>query len=258
MNYGHWSNSFWNIFISAYGGGLQRQDMTFDEMVELYTSSGFALWDVLKCATKGKKGSLDGDIIDSKSEYNDVLGFLKAKPSVVRVVLPLSAANKLVKRSNAAFVTALKGPSSIMRFAILKDNEEETFKKTMRVFGLPSFKNVSVMTPAEMGAQQQTYRLVELVVVPSTSPAAAEGRGFQKEKAWFAGAFRLEGVPTNYTCACCGETGDHLLADCGSRTEAWRQAQKGTNRKQREAWSAWEVRGGAGPEPLFKGYCWAI
>jgi hypothetical protein len=181
----------------------------------------------------------------------------------------LSAAQKLVKPSNTAFLDVLKGhddaASTVVRFAIRTDatSDNGTFEKTSRVFGTKPFRNVCKMTSADIMAAVQSQdrsrrRLIELVVVPSTSPAAAEGRGFQKEMIWFRSAFRIEGAPKHYVCACCGATGDHVLGECKQRTEAWRQIKRKGNAKMREAWSKWESRGKIGPEPSFDGYCWAI
>ena len=59
-------------------------------------------------------------------------------------------------------------------------------------------------------------RTLELIVLPSTSPAAASLRPAEKEKMWHIACFNHTETraPASYVCACCGAAGAHWLVDC--------------------------------------------
>ena len=63
---------------------------------------------------------------------------------------------------------------------------------------------------------ERRRRLVELVVLPSTSPANAAMNSAEKEKIWHVACYGCEQdrpMPT-YTCVSCEKKGEHWLVDC--------------------------------------------
>lgn len=57
--------------------------ISYEEQVELLTSQGFAVWDIIQSCER--KGSLDSNI--KKEEANDLQGFFNSNPSLKRIVL---------------------------------------------------------------------------------------------------------------------------------------------------------------------------
>ena len=101
--FGHTQNAFWWIAGDCLGFRRQlglnaegkpykltkylRYDeshvLSYEDQLQLFTSKGFALWDIIKSCER--KGSLDADIRDE--EPNDIRGFCNSHKTVKRIVL---------------------------------------------------------------------------------------------------------------------------------------------------------------------------
>lgn len=259
MNFGNPNNSFWNIVLSGLTSRV-RHELTYDEILTVLKEGGFALWDVVRSATKAEKGSLDSKIITAMSQYNPVLQYIEEEPSVQRVVMPKNTAEMLVTSTNKEARGLLSDKKDGRPgFAVITDGPVS--KATLEVFRKKAFRNLATMTRSELEETRlQGARVVELVVVCSTSPANALLRGYEKEKIWFAAAFEIEEdeAPPFYRCACCGVVGTHILATCPARTSEWRADTMKRNGELRKTWNAWAKSGREGEEPSLDEFVWAI
>jgi len=90
----------------------------------------------------------------------------------------------------------------------------ETFKLTNQIFGkkktvsiiddlvkVKAFKNI--ISEKNDSNNNEKIRLIELIAMPSTSPANARMRPPEKEKQWHKACFRLEEPVHNYVCPGC-------------------------------------------------------
>ena len=186
------------------------------------------MWDVVRRCSR--QGSLDSAIKDA--EPNDIPRFLRDHPACRRLVFAATSAT-FFKRLFAGW---------------LKDGPEDApALVTVRAPGDEAGAAVAALT-AKMFGRCKAVRLregppgpgeVELVVLPSTSPAAATVRPPRKELLWHRGAFGLRKPPAAYVCAACGAVAAHHLATCPRLTE-WLAA----NRARRP-------RGGGGSSWYF-------
>jgi len=278
MNYGHPYNQFWYIAASFLGDGKQRYDLPFEELQTKFTQGGFSLWDVVKVASKDSKGSLDCAIDYANAEYNDVLGFLRAKETVEKVVLAKTACEKFILKYNVEVNAALNDDMHDFEFVI--DSHRKNVQTRSGALGkkLAKLKNVSVVDDVTSMRKNSSRRIIELVVLSSTSPAHATIRPYEKEEEWLRNAYNVpEGeAPPNYKCPCCGLVGRHLLLDCdrfgenvdlrmknkanteNEEFESWRDEQMKCNRKIRSEWISWDADGRPGEEPSFEDYAWAV
>jgi G:T/U-mismatch repair DNA glycosylase len=101
--FGHTQNAFWwiagdclgfrrQLGVSAEGKPYkltqylrygESRVLPYDQQLQLFTSKGFALWDIIKSCER--KGSLDADI--KNEEPNDIWKFCKSHTTVRRIVL---------------------------------------------------------------------------------------------------------------------------------------------------------------------------
>ncbi|MBK5251521.1 MAG: DNA-deoxyinosine glycosylase [Peptostreptococcaceae bacterium] len=89
--YGHGRNQFWKIMGDLFG--FERNDDYELRKLRLI-EKGIAVWDVVFSCER--KGSLDKDI--KNAEYNDVIGFIKEHPSIIKVVLNGGKARDIYKK----------------------------------------------------------------------------------------------------------------------------------------------------------------
>lgn len=139
-----------------------------------------------------------------------------------------------------------------------------TFARTKTIFGnKKAVRTLSNVEEARAGAAKLSVgnnppRIVELIVMPSTSPANAKMHPPEKEKIWYQACFGLTRPPATYKCpGCCHQFGSttskyfsskkstttssqyspHWAADCphlGKWKEAKQNAKKPTKKKGKE------------------------
>lgn len=91
--YAHPHNAFWRIIETLFANGTP---CTYDERIELLKQNRIALWDVI--ARAERHGSLDSAIQADTVIPNDIVGLLKAYPSITTIYLNGSTAATLFKR----------------------------------------------------------------------------------------------------------------------------------------------------------------
>jgi TDG/mug DNA glycosylase family protein len=89
--YGYGRNQFWRIMGDLFG--FERHD-DYQLRKTRIKENGIAVWDVISSCER--KGSLDKDI--KNAEYNDVIGFIKAHPSIEKVFLNGGKARDIYKK----------------------------------------------------------------------------------------------------------------------------------------------------------------
>jgi hypoxanthine-DNA glycosylase len=89
--YGYGRNQFWRIMGDLFG--FERDDDYELRKIRI-TENGIAVWDVISSCER--KGSLDKDI--KNAEYNDIIGFIKGHPSIIKVVLNGGKARDIYKK----------------------------------------------------------------------------------------------------------------------------------------------------------------
>ena len=276
QNYGHSRNSFWNIVGSAFG--FHRHKIGFNDQVNILTDQGYAVWDVLSQAKR--KGSLDSNLVKGSLVPTDLPGFILDHPNLNRFVFAANSAEVFCKKevwadwlatgkANASSATTTRDPDGI-------DNDDnfscdatietkfwiqgevlnpETFARTNSIFGKK--KTVLIVDDAAIArsySKTTTYvehdgtlrRMIELIVMPSTSPANASNRPPEKEKKWHVACYRLREPPEYYICPGCEfhrkrhgssatgndeyEYGKHWFHDCPYR-EDWKAMKKLKSKK---------------------------
>ena len=100
--YAHPQNAFWRIIEALFADG---QPLTYPERIDLLKRQRIALWDVI--ARAERHGSLDGAIQADTVIPNDIVGLLKAYPSITTIYLNGGAAATLFKRHIAKQVSTV-------------------------------------------------------------------------------------------------------------------------------------------------------
>lgn len=214
QNYGHPNNAFW--FIAGSALNFRRDRTPYRRQTELFAAAGYALWDVIRECKR--KGSLDQNIASETVVTNDIPGLLQSCPTLHRLVIAQTAAGWFRRRCCfASWLHTGRIPDKHLRhvtwdFVVVKNRP--TFDLTQRVLG--HFKAVRVTSTTDAVSERSTRR-IELVVVPSTSPANARTRNAHKEQMWHRGCYRLDRVPKSYTCCVCGAAGAHWSVDCTAK-----------------------------------------
>lgn len=224
QNYGHSQNIFWNVAGSACG--FSRHAVSYEKQCEAFTARGCVLWDVVRSCVG--KGSLDSDIDKSTMEANDIPGLLSQHPTIRRICIAKTAAAFLChSRGHAAWLKT--GEAAGRRWDFVLRTASPATAETASVLG----KYCRRATGSEIEAAVQKeraagdgalQRTVELVVLPSTSPANAAMSPDAKEKVWHRAAYGYERAPAAYRCVGCGAVGEHWFVDC-DRNEEWRRQQ---------------------------------
>lgn len=239
QNYGNPRNCFFDVIGSAVG--FDRCRTPYPQQCSMLTAAGYAVWDVLReCQRPG--GAVDGNIVAASEVAADIAGFVSARPSVQRLCFAQTAATFFKKPKHfgkwlkEGVVTADDGSSVEVSFYISTGPHvaPETVAATMKMFGKfaavqerteavpskPSGAAYPGFPPPEAGLLTSTLRReIELVVLPSTSPASAKQRPPEKEMLWHRGCFQLREPPPSYTCPACvssdGSTGSTGIAGGG-------------------------------------------
>lgn len=239
QNYGHSRNSFWHIIGSAFG--FQRHEMPFEEQVKILTDQGYAVWDVLSEAKR--KGSLDANLVKGSLAPTDLPQFILDHPKVNRFVFAANSAEVFCKKEvwgdwlasgeAATNTTATHGEIIVKTKFWIQGSmlNNETFARTNTIFGkkkaVETIDSPTVSyTYSELctlsgdaednGDEKSDRRLIELIVMPSTSPASARMRPPEKEKTWHKACYRMREPPEHYVCPGCEH---HLQTTCTSRTD---------------------------------------
>jgi hypoxanthine-DNA glycosylase len=91
--YAHPQNSFWKIIAALLGA---PSSLPYKRRLNLLTSRGIALWDVLAAAER--PGSLDSSIVRASARANDFVAFFRAHPRIRRVYFNGQKAEELFRR----------------------------------------------------------------------------------------------------------------------------------------------------------------
>ena len=91
--YAHPQNAFWRIIEALFA---ECQTLDYEQRIALMSQHRIALWDVL--ASAQREGSLDSAIEPNSVVPNDIVGLLKAFPSIRRIYLNGGGATALFKR----------------------------------------------------------------------------------------------------------------------------------------------------------------
>ena len=276
QNYGSSRNTFWNIVGSAFG--FQRHTTSYDDQVRILNQHGYAVWDVLK-ETK-RLGSLDQNIVKGSEVPNDLPQYLHTHPNLTRFVFAANSAKEFCKpnvfrgwlqtghhppsqiqkqstsRTPASSSSTVSEPSILeTKFWIRGENlNPETYNITKAIFGKKTYPAVQIITnatEAELASSsstttsytpETTVRMVEMLAMPSTSPASAALRPPEKEKLWHIACYNYTNgqPPAQYQCpGCCDQHPNqnkkkqqttlhharHWFQDCPYREE-WKDAKR--------------------------------
>lgn len=215
--YGNSRNQFWNIAGSALG--FDRGATPYKMQVAAFTKAGYALWDVIGECRRRCGGSTDGDIHPGSEKGNDIRGLLLQHPTIERIVF--ARASAALFRKAKIFPWLRDGPSSgfpiefFFRAREKGGDAERTAIDTAKMFG-----TVANIVARNAPIKNLRYRAVELIVLPSTSPASAKMRAPEKERLWHIGCYGLDPSPEdNYICPACGLKGAHWLQECEARDD---------------------------------------
>mmetsp|Transcript_16063 Transcript_16063/g.24289 ORF Transcript_16063/g.24289 Transcript_16063/m.24289 type:complete len:349 (+) Transcript_16063:132-1178(+) len=265
QNYGHARNCFWNIVGSAFG--FQRHRTPYAKQIEALTSQGYAVWDVLQSAQR--KGSLDSNIVKESQIPNDIPKFILDHSDLNRLVFAANSAEifsqkkvwgEWLETGVAMTRTTAQSPkdddlnntNAVVRVQFWMQDQEsnpDTFSRTHTIFG----KKKGVVTASNVAdvetRNQGKKRPIELVVMPSTSPANASNRPPEKERKWHRACYGMREPSKEYICPGCElvnnqdkETSpffgkalsstskeQHWFHDCPYREE-WKRAKKNTKK----------------------------
>jgi hypoxanthine-DNA glycosylase len=227
QNYGHPRNSFWNIVGSAFG--FCRHQLPYREQVKTLVGHGYAVWDVLHEAQR--KGSLDCDLVKGSLRPTDIPRFIMEHPNLTRLVFAANSAEVFCKPdvwagwldTGSASTLTSSNPAErnagtttnttiSVRFWIQdQDSNPDTFGRTNKIFGRKRGVSVGPPPSGEWDASSDDDavappRNMELIVMPSTSPANANNRPPEKEKTWHRAAYRMSEPPDTYICPGCHGT----------------------------------------------------
>ena len=280
QNYGNSRNSFWNIIGSAFD--FQRHQTAFEEQVRLLTDQGYSVWDVLSEAKR--KGSLDSNLVKGSLTPTDLPGFILDHPNLNRFVFAANSAEVFCKKEVWADWLAT-GEAKTNITATSTENVQiiddqscdvtvktkfwiqgsmlnlETFARTNTIFGKKkavetvddpavsrSYSDLCTIFSDDDGSDEKSnldQRVIELIVVPSTSPANARIRPPEKEKKWHMACYRLREPPQHYVCPGCEyhvrtaptltstnyQPEKHWFHDCPYR-EDWKISKKEQSKKK--------------------------
>lgn len=273
QNYGHSRNSFWNIVGSAFG--FHRHKTPFGEQVRILTDQGYAVWDVLSEAKR--KGSLDSNLVKGSLVPTDLPRFILDHPNLNRFVFPANSAEVFCKKdvwaewlatgkvkTNGTTTTFDEFNMDDYSCEVMIETKfwiqggalnPETFARTNAIFGKKkavsiiddpavarSYTRITTFDDSEEVDDEKNdtrRRMIELIVIPSTSPANASNRPPEKEKKWHVACYRLREPPQHYVCPGCeyhrethdssttrnSNTEKHWFHDC-SYLEAWKAKKK--------------------------------
>lgn len=271
QNYGNSRNTFWHIIGSAFG--FRRHQTPFEEQVRILTGQGYAVWDVLSEAKR--KGSLDANLVKGSLTPTDLPNFILDHPKLNRFVFAANSAEVFCKKE--VWGDWLATGEAMTNMTATLDREVtvktkfwiqgsqlngETFARTNTIFGKKKAvetidsptvsytysKMCTVSDGVDDGDEESDSgrRLIELIVMPSTSPASARMRPPEKEKIWHIACYRLKEPPQHYVCPGCEyhlQTATepisrkdlpekHWFHDCPYR-EDWKKSKKKQGKNKR-------------------------
>jgi len=144
--YAHPRNAFWPVLQSLFGGSIN----TYDEKLEILLCNRIVVWDVLERCSR--KGSLDANIRKDSIVCNDFSTFFRAQSEISRIGFNGRASEQLFKRH------------------VLPKVESH-----------PNLNFNSLSSPV---SPLTSGNVIQLVGLPSTSPAMAAMRVDEKIDSW--------------------------------------------------------------------------
>lgn len=98
--YAHARNAFWPIMLAIVGDQTPSYELTksleYVQRCQLICDKGYAVWDVLASCTR--PGSLDSKIIKSTEQANDIASLVDKHPELLRIACNGRTAESLFKR----------------------------------------------------------------------------------------------------------------------------------------------------------------
>jgi len=188
------------------------------------TDSGYAIWDVLSKATRRGNSSSACNLVGGTFVPTDLPGFLVDHPNLNRLVFASADSATRFCRKNVwgGWLATGEGRSptnsdgtnnsAVPTFFWMRGRtlNNDTFQRTHAIFAKKSVEVVDGPLEAYTYSTQSVayidgrdHRLVEVVVLPSTSPANALARPPEKELHWHKQCFRLIEPPEGYSCPGC-------------------------------------------------------
>lgn len=229
QNFGNPRNSFFNIVGSALG--FSRSEIKYQEQLRVFTRKRFSLWDIIGSCKR--KGSLDSAIdfkvqvsfahtvlkksargrpiqINNTSNsllINDIPGLVKDNLSIRKLVFHHTAASILTR--NKIWKIFLRRWNSLLpEIKMHCYSFRKSAATTLKVFQ-KKIKFIEIN-----GINERPDNSIEIMVLPSTSPACAKLRPDVKEKLWHQDCFDYHRPPPYYQCLACNKNSDHWLTDC--------------------------------------------
>lgn len=241
QNYGASGNTFWNIVGSAFG--FHRHILPYKEQVQILNDHGYSVWDVLKSCQR--LGSLDSKIVDGSRVPNDLPSYILEHAKLNRFVFAANSATQFC--SNECFDSWLETGTANTTTAIESGLNEEvkttfwmqgeklnplSYRITKQKFGKKRYRveivndkskaelyqsnTVTSTTDTDSDCTTKKGRIIELIAMPSTSPAHSSQRPPEKEKIWHIGCYdridcasnarraaELPQPPDHYECPGC-------------------------------------------------------
>eukprot|EP00501_MAST-03F_sp_TOSAG23-6_P001237 GSMAST32.ASY1.ANO1.1283.1 assembled CDS len=208
QNYGHPRNSFWMIAGSALG--FYRHQIPYDKQCDIFTSNGYALWDVIhKCSGPG---SLDSDIDRKTMVANKIPELVVNCPNLNRICLAKSSA-ELFKHKNGHKDWLTTGKFAGTHFSFVIRKKSPSGNATLKSFkSFTKNKNSAVTVSL---TELDFMNKLSSIVVPSTSPANAIQSPAEKEVEWHKSCYNLKEPPITYKCVACCK--NHWFQDCQNK-----------------------------------------
>jgi hypoxanthine-DNA glycosylase len=91
--YAHQRNAFWPVMGELVGAS---PSIPYESRVQILTSAGIALWDVL--ASCRRLGSMDSDIEEGSIQPNDFESFYRSHPKITRIIFNGAMAEKCYRK----------------------------------------------------------------------------------------------------------------------------------------------------------------
>lgn len=236
QNFGHPRNSFFNIVGSALG--FKRHETPYNQQKNIFVDSGYALWDVIaKCSRPGsldssidfkkevKFASIDPPIDDDSLLVNNIPRFIEKLEFLERIVFHKTAAGLFTKAKVWKLIELelLKcNPPIIFK---ISQNQAWTVVATNKIFK-KKLENLEFKLKDKVNV-----RCIEVIVLISTSPAAASIRPYEKEKEWHKSCFNLSKPIESYFCPGCNKISSHWFNDC-KHLISWKKLKQAENKRK--------------------------
>ena len=166
-------------------------------------------------------------------QKNDVPGLLFSHPSIQKIVFPGNSLLIFTRLFRNWLRTGFHEKTGKCRIKFYVRGNEPHTPKTLNL--LRAFRGSVRCLSESPKAVGGELRMVELVALPSTSPAYSAMRPPEKEKAWHQGCFRCKKSPPEaYRCAIC--EGKHWVFDCPTYQKTPAPLKKSLFPPQSELW----------------------